>query len=76
MYALSQSMPKIPINKAKPHGSRTNDHPERELSSASSGHCNQLMNVHSKWLNKPRFEWAALIDQGANGSIAGRDMRE
>ena len=75
MFTLSQSMPRIPINKAKPHGSGTNDHPERESSSASIGHRNQLMNVHSKRLNKPRFEWAALIDRGANGSIAGRDMR-
>ena len=75
MYTLSQSMPKISINKVKPHGSGTNDHPKWDSSSASSGHRNRLMNVNSKQTSRPRFEWAALIDRGANGSIAGRDMR-
>ena len=75
MYTLSQSMPKTSINKVKPHDSRINDHHKWELSSASSGHCNQTTNVHTKQLGKPRFKWVALIDQGANGSIAERDMR-
>jgi hypothetical protein len=34
-----------------------------------------ILNVNTRQLKTPHHDWSALIDRGANGCIAGREMK-
>jgi hypothetical protein len=75
---LDQSSPH-PTNKDKPHGSGMAGRPGEGPSVAKKDHYRvssmDHISVNSRKLKAPHYDWAALIDRGANGCIAGRDMR-
>jgi hypothetical protein len=77
IYALDQSSPTTE-DKDKMHGSRVdgclNEEPPQALKDQQVLGSYQL-SVHLRHLKTSNHEWAALIDRGANGCIAGRDMK-
>ena len=77
IYTLDQSSP-TPETKGKDHVCGANDQPTKVSPTAENGLNPRIIYEHSfdgKTLRKSRSSWSALIDRGANGCIAGRDMR-
>ena len=76
VYTLDRLSP-IPIIKDTPHDCGVVSHPKSGLPSAGSdtGELNANWNINARRLSPSRDAWGVLIDRGANGCIAGRDMK-
>jgi len=76
IYTLDQSSP-TPETKGKAHERGVRDRPTLDSPSAGSDQegDDPTWDVNRRSLNDPSLKWAALIDRGANGCIAGQDMK-
>jgi hypothetical protein len=77
IYALDGQSP-IHSNKEQGHGCGVTGQPGVVLPTAQNGpplHRYRSRNINLKRLDSSRVDWAALIDRGANGCIAGMDMK-
>jgi hypothetical protein len=77
VYTLDLSSP-TNDNKDKPHECGVVSCPTDGLPSAGNGSrelTSTKWSVNTQHLKSPHTDWKALIDRGANGCIAGRDMK-
>jgi hypothetical protein len=77
VYTLDHSSP-IPPHKDTTHASGTAGRlqgPSTALKDHYRVTLSYPISVNSRNLRAPHHDWAALIDRGANGCIAGRDMK-